>query len=150
MTSIAELLRELVSINSVSSVSNRPVVEFVKTQLPWRTTEFSYVDDNGFEKVNCVFGARDARLALVCHTDTVPFDETLRAQCDSDNVFGRGSCDTKGFLAAATIALQRAEPRNVSLVLTSDEEIGCLGAKHLLAHRGISPQFAIVGEPTGL
>ena len=152
MKTTAELLRELVAINSVSSASNRPVIEFVKTQLPWRTTEFPYLDSNGVEKVNCVFGAPDARLALVCHTDTVPFDETLTAKFDGEKVFGRGSCDTKAFLAAATIALGRAEarPSDVSLVLTADEEIGCVGAKHLLSTRAISPQFAIVGEPTSL
>ncbi len=150
MTNIAELLRELVAINSVSSVSNRPVIEFAKTQLSWPATEFVYVDNAGVEKVNCVFGAPDARLALVCHTDTVPFDEALTATCAADKVHGRGSCDTKGFLAAAITALQRTRPRDVSLVLTADEEIGCIGAKHLLAKRAISPRYAIVGEPTGL
>jgi acetylornithine deacetylase len=150
MTSVAELLRELVAINSVSSVSNRPVIEFAKAQLSRPATEFTYVDPNGVEKVNCVFGACDAQLALVCHTDTVPFDETLSARCDGDKVHGRGSCDTKGFLAAAVAALNRTGTADVSLVLTADEEIGCIGAKHLLAQRAISPRFAIVGEPTSL
>ena len=151
MSDIAELLRELVAIHSVSSVSNRPVIEFVKTQLSLPATEFAYFDANGVEKVNCVFGACDASLALVCHTDTVPFDESLSARRDGDKVWGRGSCDTKGFLAAAITALKAAgDTANVSLVLTADEEIGCVGAKHLLARRAISPRFAIVGEPTSL
>ena len=150
MSNVAELLRELVAINSVSSVSNRPVIEFAKRQLALPATEFTYVDANGVEKVNCVFGPCDARLALVCHTDTVPFDEKLSARCDGDKVWGRGSCDTKGFLAAALAALDRAGTADVSLVLTADEEIGCVGAKHLLARRAISPRFAIVGEPTSL
>jgi acetylornithine deacetylase len=71
---------------------------------------------------------------------------------EKEQIFGRGSCDTKGFLAAALVALGRAgaRPSEVSLVLTADEEIGCVGAKHLLAQRAISPQHAIVGEPTSL
>ena len=151
MNTVAELLRQLVAIKSVSSVSNRPVIDFVKTQLSRPATEFTYVDAAGVEKVNCVFGRCDAPLALVCHTDTVPFDETLSPRCDGDKVWGRGSCDTKGFLAAAITALQRLETAdNVSLVLTADEEIGCVGAKHLLARRAVSPRFAIVGEPTAL
>ena len=150
MTSVAELLRQLVAIHSVSSVSNRPVIELVKTQLAWPATEFTYVDANGVEKVNCVFGACDAPLALVCHTDTVPFDESLSARWEGDKVWGRGSCDTKGFLAAAITALNAGDKSDVSLVLTADEEIGCVGAKHLLARRAISPRFAIVGEPTSL
>ena len=151
MSRVAELLRELVAINSVSSVSNRPVIDFVKAQLSWPATEFTYIDANGIEKVNCVFGACDAPLALVCHTDTVPFDEKLSASIDGDKVHGRGSCDTKGFLAAAITALSSAaDTTNVSLVLTADEEIGCVGAKHLLAERAISPRYAIVGEPTSL
>lgn len=149
-SSVAEILRDLVAINSVSSVANRPVIEYAKTQLDWPTTEFPYVDGNGVEKVNCVFGACDARMAFVCHTDTVPFDEALRATVDDDRVSGRGSCDTKGFLAAAITALRRFRTADVSLVLTADEEIGCLGAKHLLKERAISPRFAIVGEPTSL
>jgi acetylornithine deacetylase len=82
----------------------------------------------------------------------VPFDEKLSARCDGDKVWGRGSCDTKGFLAAAVTALKSgvSTADNVSLVLTADEEIGCVGAKHLLAQRAISPRFAIVGEPTSL
>jgi acetylornithine deacetylase len=150
MSNVAELLRELVSINSVSSISNRTVIEFVKAQLSWPATEFTYRDANGIEKVNCVFGDPAAPLALVCHTDTVPFDEKLAATCDGKTVRGRGSCDTKGFLAAAVTALRGAEGTEVSLVLTADEEIGCVGAKHLLAERAISPRFAIVGEPTSL
>lgn len=150
MSGVAEILRDLVAINSVSSISNRPVIDFVKAQLSVPGTEFTYVDANGVEKVNCVFGACDAPLALVCHTDTVPFDETLSALCDGDKVRGRGSCDTKGFLAAAITALQGGDSAHVSLVLTADEEIGCVGAKHLLARRAISPRFAIVGEPTSL
>ena len=150
MTAVAELLRELVAISSVSSISNRPVIEFVKARLSWPATEFTYLDANGVEKVNCVFGRPDARLALVCHTDTVPFDEKLSARCEGDKVWGRGSCDTKGFLAAAITALEAAGAADVSLVLTADEEIGCVGAKHLLAQRAISPRFAIVGEPTSL
>ncbi|CAA9269693.1 MAG: Acetylornithine deacetylase [uncultured Chthoniobacterales bacterium] len=151
MSNVAELLRELVAINSISSVSNRPVIDFVKTQLSWPVTEFTYRDADGVEKVNCVFGPCDARLALVCHTDTVPFDEKLPARSDGEKVWGRGSCDTKGFLAAAIGALNSGDTgRNVSLVLTADEEIGCVGAKHLLARRAISPRFAIVGEPTSL
>jgi acetylornithine deacetylase len=107
MSTVAELLRQLVAIHSVSSVSNRPVIEFVKAQLALPATEFTYLDPSGVEKVNCVFGACDAPLALVCHTDTVPFDEKLSARCDGDKVWGRGSCDTKGFLAAAITAPQR-------------------------------------------
>jgi len=150
MKSVAELLRELVAINSVSSISNRPVIEYVKAQLAWPATEFNYIDSAGTEKVNCVFGPRDAKLAFVCHTDTVPFDATLTANADAEKVFGRGSCDTKGFLAAALIALQNSNRANVSLVLTADEEIGCLGAKELVRQKAIAPRYAIVGEPTSL
>jgi acetylornithine deacetylase len=150
MNSVAELLRELVAIHSVSSVTNRPVVEFVKEQLGWPATEFTYVDANNVEKVNCVFGRCDAPLALVCHTDTVPFDETLVAACDDNKVRGRGKEAFGVTAAAALTALNRAGTADVSLVLTADEEIGCVGAKHLLAQRVISPRFAIVGEPTSL
>jgi acetylornithine deacetylase len=69
-------------------------------------------------------------------------------------IYGRGSADVKGFLACILAAVEDkpverfAQP--LAIVLTADEEIGCLGAKHLAAQSAFRAQHAIVGEPTEL
>ncbi|MBC7140543.1 MAG: M20/M25/M40 family metallo-hydrolase, partial [Rhodobacteraceae bacterium] len=72
-------------------------------------------------------------------------------------LYGRGSCDMKGFIAA-TVALAplfaaRATKRPLHFAFTHDEETGCLGARALagvLRAQGIRPAVAIIGEPTSM
>ena len=56
-------------------------------------------------------------------------------------MFGRGSCDVKGFLACVLEAVSRVDSaqlsRPLALVLTADEEVGCIGAKYLAAKERI-------------
>ncbi|MGI9071887.1 MAG: hypothetical protein ACR2JB_11390 [Bryobacteraceae bacterium] len=52
-----EILIDLVSIPSVSSMSNQPVIEYVLQYLDgtdWRTDLYSYRDEKGTEKVNLI------------------------------------------------------------------------------------------------
>jgi len=82
MKSAAEILVDLVAIPSVSSMSNRAVIEYAIQYLDrsdWLTNMHCYHDGTGTEKLNLVATAKQnsseiAQLALVCHTDTVPFD----------------------------------------------------------------------------
>ena len=68
--------------------------------------------------------------------------------------YGRGACDTKGFIAAALAAIEETDlsklARPLALVLTADEEVGCLGAKRLAESRPFRVRHAVVGEPTSL
>jgi len=119
----------------------------------------SWRDAEGVEKGNLVCRkGPDARggLALVGHSDCVPFDpewkEALSGGLSDGRVYGRGSADTKGSVAAILAAASRQEPHAAPLWLlfTADEEVGCQGAK-LLMHEGkIRPRVAIIGEPTRL
>jgi acetylornithine deacetylase len=100
----------------------------------------------------------NVELALVGHTDTVPFDsawaEALQLTEREGKLYGRGSCDTKGFIAAALAAVEATElqrlRRPFALVFTADEEVGCLGAKRLAEARPLSARYSVVGEPTSL
>jgi acetylornithine deacetylase len=69
-------------------------------------------------------------------------------------LYGRGACDTKGFIAAALAAIAGTDlaalRRPLALVLTADEEVGCLGAKRIADARAIRARHAVVGEPTSL
>ena len=163
MKSAVEYVLDLVAIPSVSSMSNRPVIEYALGQLDpsgWRTKVYSYRDAAGLEKVNLVAttGAGVAELLLVCHTDTVPFDpawpEAVHPQVRNGKLYGRGSCDVKGYLACVLAAVSELNVRRLSkplaILLTADEEIGCVGAKYIAGKNAIRSRYAIIGEPTGL
>ena len=127
-----------------------------------RVRLFPYADERGVEKAQLVAyspqESEDLELVLVGHTDAVPFDPAwdaaLRLEERGGNLYGRGACDTKGFIAAALAALAAVDlaalRRPLALVLTADEEVGCLGAKRLAAERPFRARHAVVGEPTSL
>ncbi|WP_158941765.1 acetylornithine deacetylase [Granulicella sp. S190] len=162
------LLEELVAIPSVSSMSNRPVVEWilrVLEPLGWHHRLFRYEDAAGVEKVNLVVspmplgdGSISAELAIVCHTDTVPFGaewvEATELRERDGMLHGCGACDVKGFLVCmlAAVSSMKADglKKRLCLVFTADEEVGCRGARYLLEHDVIRARYAIVGEPTSL
>ena len=66
-------------------------------------------------------------------------------------IYGCGSCDVKGFLACLLTAIESTKFKSgLRIVLTSDEEIGCIGASNLMAENVIHPRRAVIGEPTSL
>ena len=164
----SEILRELVAIPSVSSMSNQPVIDYVLKRLvpkTWHIRTYSYRDAAGIPKTNLVAITKQNRsrrarpeLALICHTDTVPFDPAWKAALSgrvlSEKLYGRGSCDVKAFLACILAVISDLDVPSLSkplaLVLTADEEIGCVGAKYLARKKAFRARYAIIGEPTGL
>ncbi len=159
---LVPLLRSLVAIDTTSVRSNLPLLDRLEAEaraLGFDTRRTTWRDENGVDKGNLVcHRGPDAPggLALVGHTDCVPFDpdwaEALAGAERDGRVFGRGAADTKGFLAAALAAAARTRPSRAPLALlfTADEEVGCLGAKRLLAEGRVHPRHAVVGEPTSL
>lgn len=165
---VEQTLAELVRIDSRSSVSNLSVVELVAPRLEaagFCARLYPYTDERGVKKFQLVAvhpktfeDGGEVELALVGHTDTVPFDpswdEALKLEERGGNLYGRGACDTKGFIAAALTAVERLDlsklARPLAFVLTADEEVGCLGAKRLAAARPFRARQAVVGEPTSL
>jgi acetylornithine deacetylase len=168
MSNVVELLRKLVSISSVSRESNRGVIAFaesVLTEAGWSFEKHGYCDPAGVEKINLVAWPGVAppkdkafHLMLVCHTDTVPYgdawvDATTLIE-DGENLKGCGACDVKGYLAcilavAAAIDSTRLS-KPLGILLTADEEIGCVGARYLVDGKIVSTRNAIIGEPTSL
>ncbi|HEX8129825.1 MAG TPA: acetylornithine deacetylase [Pyrinomonadaceae bacterium] len=165
---VAQTLAELVRFDSVSARSNVEIISYLVERaesLGLCARMFPYTDERGVEKFNlvCVPPAVSAdemrvELALVGHTDTVPYDsawaEALTLTQRDGKLYGRGACDTKGFIAAALTALGQIDlgtlRRPLALVFTADEEVGCLGAKRLAESRALAARYAIVGEPTSL
>ena len=159
---LVPLLRRLVAIDSTSSRSNIPVVDLLEElvrPLGFETRRLDWTDPDGVPKTNLVCRRGPdgpGGLALVGHTDCVPFDPewkgALSGEVRDGSVFGRGSADTKGFVACALTAVARTKalPGPLHLLFTSDEEVGCTGAKMLLEEGRVRPRHAIVGEPTTL
>jgi acetylornithine deacetylase len=161
---VTETLRELVGIDSVSARSNAEIISYLAERCRERgfiVERFPHHDENGVVKANLVARTKDANeieLALVGHTDTVPYDtawtEALRLTEKDGRLFARGACDTKAFIAAALTAVESVNlkqlKRPLALVFTADEEIGCVGAKRLADTRPFNARYAIVGEPTSL
>lgn len=168
MKTAADHLLELVRIPSVSSQSNRTVIAYAEKSLQskgWNTRRITYHDSSGEEKSNLFAAppnqdpaARDVDLAFFCHTDTVPYAADWPKALDpftrDGNLHGCGACDVKGFLACLLAAAEQIAPEQITdglrIVLTADEEIGCIGTAHLIAADAIRPRRAVIGEPTSL
>jgi acetylornithine deacetylase len=149
-------------------MSNRSVIEWIQRQLEplgWHFRLFRYEDAAGVEKLNLIAspepmgdGRIDAELAIVCHTDTVPFSaewvEATKLHEKDGMLHGCGACDVKGFLACmlASVSGIKADElkKRLCMVFTSDEEVGCRGARYLLSCDALRASYAIVGEPTSL
>jgi acetylornithine deacetylase len=94
----------------------------------------------------------------MCHTDTVPYSVDWKEAVDpfvADGfLYGCGACDVKGFLACLLISISETKPTDLidglRLILTADEEVGCIGAKHLSDSGWLVPKRLIIGEPTSL
>ncbi|HEX4312016.1 MAG TPA: acetylornithine deacetylase [Acidobacteriaceae bacterium] len=168
MKTVIELLSDLIRIPSNSAVSNRPLVDYASDVLRasgWSTRELPYRDSAGMEKVNLIAAPpgqdaaqRDVDLVFMCHTDTVPYaadwPQALHPVLKNGNLHGCGSCDVKGFLACLLCVISskasRKLPDGLRLVLTAEEEIGCIGAAHLKASDALRPRRIVIGEPTML
>jgi acetylornithine deacetylase len=142
------------------------VIDYVLTFFDpawWNIVRHTYRDGAGVEKSNLVAIAGNgtdapAELTFVCHTDTVPYEaswtDAIHPVIRNGNIYGRGSCDVKGFLACVLTALSYVDLqsllRPLAVVLTADEEVGCVGAKHLVQKSAIRSRYGVIGEPTGL
>jgi acetylornithine deacetylase len=168
MTTVIDHLMSLVRLSSVSSISNRRVVEYSEKFLHakgWNTRRLTYRDSFGEEKINLIaappdqdVAVRDVNLGFFCHTDTVPFSadwtRALDPFIEEDHLYGCGACDVKGFLACLLAAAEQVDAKlfedGLRIILTADEEIGCIGAANLIASDAVRPKRVVVGEPTSL
>ena len=75
-----------------------------------------------------------------------------------DKLYGRGSCDMKGPLAATMVAAGKIDASQLKqpiyIVVTADEEIGLLGAKYVANNsvmlRDDKPVYGVIAEPTSM
>src|ERR1043166_5120644 len=155
---VQETLADLVAIDSVSSRSNEEIISYLEQRcrsVGLMTQRSADVDDLGLEKINLVARSSETdqiELALVGHTDTVPYDanwkEALTLTERVAKLFVRGACDTKAFIAASLTGVEMFDfnklNKPLALVFTSDEGRASLGAKRLADAKPFRVKYAIV------
>ena len=159
-------LERLVAFDTVSSRPVAPLADWLAQRLEDVGMAVQDVPDLAHPgKRNLIATSGPAGtdgLILTGHMDVVPtegqpwssdpFDLTER----DGRLYGRGTADMKGFIAATLAALERVNPRRLRrelmLIWTYDEEVGCLGSAHLVevlqAEGRPVPTACLVGEPT--
>ena len=159
-----QLLDQLVAFPTVSSDTNLPLIHFVR----------DYFAEHGIDSIIIpnIDGAKAGLIAQVgpnvaggvavsAHSDVVPVEgqdwstDPWSVVYKEGRLYGRGTCDMKGFVALAMAALVKAKSmdllRPLQFALSRDEEVGLLGAPDVA--NGLLDNFAkvdavIVGEPT--
>lgn len=156
---VADLARDLVRIDSRSSVSNLALADRIEQELTgFELERLDYRDPAGVAKR--ALAARrgpPGGLALSGHMDTVPEtgwqEDPWGGRIEDGMLCGLGSTDMKGPVAAAIVAAQ-AVPDGVpvTLLLTADEETDKGGAQAIARRSGIARGVAgiLVVEPTGM
>jgi acetylornithine deacetylase len=167
LTTAVDHLSNLIRLPSVSAMSNRSVTDYAASVLSaqgWSTREAPYIDEGGTEKVNLIasppgqnVAERAVDLVFLCHTDTVPYSkdwlQALQPVVLGQMLHGCGACDVKGFLACLLTAAELKDAKwidGLRILLTADEEVGCIGSNRLIAAASLKPRRLIVGEPTSL
>ncbi len=161
-----ELLARLVSFDTTSRLSNLELIEWVEGYLAQLNVPSRRVPNADGTKSNLlatIGPAVEGGVVLSGHTDVVPVDGQpwstdpfVLTQKDG-RLYGRGTCDMKGFLALALAAAPDLAAatlsRPVHLAFSYDEEVGCLGAPDMIeviARDLPRPALVVVGEPTDM
>ena len=161
-----KILSDLISFKTISGEDNNSLINYCDDILKkLGASSFKTYDDEK-KRVN-LFATIKAKksngvkpIILSGHTDTVPVSKSwstdpFKATIKEDKLYGRGSCDMKGFIACtlafAPVFSKIDLNRDIHFSFTFDEETACLGAPILieeLKKRKILDGICIVGEPT--
>jgi acetylornithine deacetylase len=162
--SAREILEKLVSFPTVSRESNLALIDWVEAYLASHGVQSHRVYNDSGDKAGIfanIGPEAEGGVILSGHTDVVPIDgqdwatDPFTVVEKDGRLYGRGTCDMKGFdaiaLAAVPKALAAGVKRPLQIALSYDEEVGCLGAPRLIAEMVKTlprARAAIIGEPT--
>ena len=159
-----QLLVRLVSFPTVSRDSNLALVDWLETYLTGHGIScFRHWNENR-QKAALIAHAGpwiEGAVVLSGHSDVVPVEgqawtsDPWTVTERDGRLYGRGTCDMKGYVALAVWALVEAARRGVSrplqLALSYDEELGCTGAPPMIrTMQDLVPKgaIALIGEPS--
>jgi len=163
-----KILSDLIAFKTISGEDNNQLIDYCdKILKKFGATSFKTFDEDK-KRVN-LFATLKAKksngkvpIILSGHTDVVPVSkgwstDPFKAVIKEDKLYGRGSCDMKGFIACtlayAPIFSKSELDRDIHFSFTFDEETACKGAPILiqeLKKRGLKNGICIVGEPTNM
>lgn len=162
--STTAILADLVAFPTISADSNTALIAYADAYLrDFGARTMMTLDETGMKaNLFATIGPEgDGGIVLSGHSDVVPVDgqnwssDPFELREADGLLYGRGTCDMKGFIAAALAmapAFAMADlARPIHFAFTYDEEVGCLGARALmdeLERAGIRPSVCIIGEPT--
>jgi acetylornithine deacetylase len=159
-----ELLARLVAFDTTSHKSNIPLIDFVEGYLARHGIKSHRVPTPDGLKASLFasIGPGDGGgMALSGHTDVVPvagqtWDTDPFTLVERDGkLYGRGTCDMKGYLACALAMVPDLKARRLKvpfhIAFSYDEEVGCTGVRPMIAELGKAlplPRYVFVGEPS--
>jgi len=164
LTTARSILSHLIAFDTTSRNSNLELIVWVEEYLSQHGVVSTRVSNADGSKAN-LYATVGPNIAggviLSGHSDVVPVDGQAWASDPfvvderQGKLYGRGTCDMKGFLALALAAvpLFKGGSKPVHLAISYDEEVGCLGAPAMIAEIAAKlpkPALAVVGEPTSM
>ena len=163
---VEEILSKLVSFPILGGQSNISILTWIKEYIESYGVEAHLVPNKKEKKasLHCRIGpAVDCGVILSGHMDVVPVQGqdwtsdpfTLTDKGDG-KLYGRGSCDMKGFLACCLAVLPEMVDKNLKkpiyFAFSYDEEVGCVAApeltKAIKSYYTEIPKYALIGEPS--
>ena len=163
-----KILFDLISFKTISGEDNNQLIDYCDKILKNNGATSFKTFDKDKKRVNLFATLKAKRsngklpIILSGHTDVVPVSkgwstDPFKAVIKKDKLYGRGSCDMKGFIAC-TLAYVKIFSnsnleRDIHFSYTFDEETACIGAPILieeLKKRKINKGICIVGEPTNM
>ncbi|KTD01834.1 acetylornithine deacetylase [Fluoribacter gormanii] len=162
-------LTKLIAFDTTSRNSNLSLIETIANALnDYHIDSILIHDDKGL-KANLLASIPDRHgqlhggLILSGHTDVVPIDgqawdsNPFQATIKDEKIYGRGTCDMKGFIAVVMSLVPQLKALNldfpIHFAFSYDEEVGCIGAPRLIEKMmklNYKPKACIVGEPTSM
>jgi acetylornithine deacetylase len=159
-----DILASLVSFDTVSRNSNLDLIAWVEGYLDRLGVKHQRIYDETGRKSNlwATLGPVDVPgYILSGHTDVVPVDDQTWTDSPfklterDGKLYGRGSCDMKGYVACCLAAvpdmLKADLKRPLHLAFSYDEEVGCWGVRRMIPKiiaDAARPIACFVGEPT--
>ncbi|QUJ70232.1 acetylornithine deacetylase (plasmid) [Photobacterium sp. GJ3] len=164
MLSYLSILQKLISFDSTSSKSNLDLIDWIQAFLSEHDINPTIIYNQEKTKANLfahIGPEKEGGIVLSGHTDVVPavepdwnsnpFEMSIR----DGLVYGRGTCDMKGFIAVVLYNIAKLNHNELTaplyLIFSYDEEVGCIGihsALDYLRQNNIHPDLAIIGEPS--
>ncbi len=164
-----KILSDLIKFQTVSGTSNLKLIEYCEKKLDklgaisFKTFHKSKQQANLFSTINGKKKLDGGGIILSGHTDVVPASakewssDPFVAREKDNKIYGRGSCDMKGFIACSLALAPFFASQNlkkpIHFSFTYDEETACQGAPIMLEElkkRNVKCSICIVGEPTSM